>query len=97
VRTALVQLQGLPPTDREGRRELRSSEDAADPLGVVPVGVEDENALLIRGQAAHTGEYIEERANPAKVARSGPRLGQSDRRDFRGSIFAEKKRMAALV
>jgi len=43
------------------------------------------------------GEYIEERANPAKVARSGLRFGQSDRPDFRGSIFAEKKRMAALV
>ena len=55
------------PLTASGDRELRSGEDAAHPFGVVPVGVEDENPLLIGGQTAHGNEYIDERANPANA------------------------------
>ena len=35
---------------------------------MVPVGIENEDALLVGSQAVHAGEYIDERGNPAKVA-----------------------------
>jgi hypothetical protein len=53
VRAALVQLERLSPADSQGDVELGSGQDAADALGVLSVGVEDEDPLLIGGQAAH--------------------------------------------
>jgi hypothetical protein len=79
VRAPLVQLERLPSADRQRRRELRSGEDAAYAFGVVPVGVENEDAFLIGGQTAHGTDYIDDRANPAIVARFGLQVGQSDR------------------
>jgi hypothetical protein len=69
VRPTLVQLERLSSADGQRRRELRSREHATNPFRVVPVGVENEDALLIGGQTAHGPDYIDERRNPAIMTR----------------------------
>ena len=91
MRTALVQLLSLSSADCERRRELRSGEDTADSFRVVPVGVKNEDALLIWGQTAHGAEYIEERPNSAIMAQSSPQFGQCDRRVLWGRSFSLRK------
>src|SRR5262249_5633408 len=67
VRAPLVGVERLPSAGHQGRGESGPGEDAANPLGLLPLGLQDQDPLLVR-RGLHAADSIEDGAMSANMA-----------------------------